>query len=266
MLNKLNKTTRKNSPRTTKPHASNNINLTTQNLLQIQELSVLIQQKRILQNINLLIKPGEVTYIVGPNGSGKSMLLKSIAGVALDAKIQGQIIFKGKDITNLPPEKRAQLGMFLAWQKPPAIPEITVEDYLKAISSTLQTTKQVEDLLKQVKLPEAFAKKPLNLEMSGGQIKKLELASLLLLEPSLILLDELDSGLDVESEKFVFNTIHEYLHKHPQVGTIVVSHGFRVAQILKPHTVYILQNGKLSKPYDSSIIQKLQKHGFKQFD
>lgn len=227
--------------------------------LEVKQLQVL----NILHNINFQITQEKVVYIVGPNGSGKSMLLKAITGVVPSEDVKsGQIFFKGKDITSFAPEKRAKMGMFLAWQKPPAIPEITVEDYFKAISNKMKSLEHVKQLLKQVNLPQQFAKKPLNYEMSGGQIKKLELATMLLLKPSLILLDELDSGLDVESMSFVFQKIKEYLQKNEEARAIVVTHTFNVQKILEPDVVYTMNKGQLSGPFHKDILQKIQQVGF----
>jgi len=239
--------------RTLKKHSKNNAQQNN-TCLKINGLTIFNKQTKqyVLQNVSLEIKNQQVIYLVGPNGIGKSLFLKTIAGVIKDLDeqdifdISGHIFFNKKNITKASASKRAIMGIFYVWQTPPAIPELKVIDYLLALGAT---KKQVNDLLKLVGLPLDILQKPLNLDMSGGQIKRLEVISLLILKPKLLLLDELDSGLDVKSEKLLFfNVLNNYI-KENKACAIVVSHNLRIKKYLQPSEVYKLEDYKLKGPY-----------------
>ncbi len=234
----------------------------------------------LLKKVNICIEPNKVTYLVGPNGAGKSVLLNTIAGNPLLKVVEGKIFYNGKDVTNLQPHERAKLGIFMIFQRPVQIPEITVRQYFTAIyenkhfkdrgNGTLKNNLDKNKLndtfvqiLKEVDLPASVLDKPLNVDISGGQQKKLEVATMLLVKPKLVLIDELDSGLDINSEKLLFGIIKDYLEQQ-KATAIVVSHNFRSLNILPADSVYLVKNGSVSGPLPVTIINSIVEKGFQE--
>lgn len=235
----------------------------------------------LLRKANICIEPNKVTYLVGPNGAGKSVLLNTIAGNPLLKVTAGNIIFNGKDITNLSAHERARLGIFMIFQRPVQIPEITVRQYFSAIYENIQKNNNkgirveadaqklihqqqeelFESLLKKVSLPASVLDKPLNVDISGGQQKKLEVATMLLVKPKLVLIDELDSGLDIDSEKLLFSIIRDYLKKQ-KATAIIVSHNFRSLNILPADNVYKVKQGDVTGPFPPAILNNILTKGF----
>ena len=261
----------------------------------VQNLTVALENadrpdKIVLHDITVEFPEQKVTYLIGPNGAGKSALLHTIMGNPLFKVQKGQILVHLSttantantsklprqkrahtiDITNMPAQERAKLGLFLTWQEPIAIPGLTVFSYFYNLykynfdknASKQQVQEQVLKILKQVKLPENALHKEINLEFSGGEKKKLEVATILWLKPKFIMLDELDSGLDIQSEKHLFTLIKNYAQKS-RATLVIVSHSFRVRRIIPAQRVVVLKNGRVAATGGPELIEKVEAAGYK---
>jgi len=225
-----------------------------QPIFQCQNLSVQIANSPIVKNINLSLKRGEVQAILGPNGAGKSTLLKAIAGIG-DFKIkEGQIIFNGKNINKLSPEKRAKKGIFLIHQSPPSIRGIELGQFLNKIS-----TKKIKLNTQEKQL----TKRELNVDFSGGEKKLSELLQAQKTNPKLLLIDEIDSGLDLVNLKRISNIIKQkFINKGTAV--LLVTHRGDIMQYLKPQKAHVMLNGQLCCAENwKKIWATIQKHGYK---
>jgi len=200
-------------------------------LLEVQKLKVKVEGKEILKGIDLKIKKGEVLALLGPNASGKSTLAKVLSG-DIKYKVSGKILFNGKDITNLLPEKRVKLGIVLSWQNPPAIKGVKLSNLLEKISR------------KKVNLKEDILDRDVNLNFSGGEKKVSELYQILALNPKLVIFDEIDSGLDLEKLKDVSRIIKKEL-VDKGVTIIFITHSGEVLKFLKPNVVNVMVGGRI---------------------
>ena len=240
----------------------------------IRHLNVALQQtgEEILRDVDLVIDQGKVLYILGPNGAGKSVLLHTIMGSPLYQVVSGDIILllqnKKIRLTKLKPEERARYGLFLTWQEPPVIPGLKVKRYLLTLYAKKQNKKvdEVESqfnqivapLLKKVGLPEVFLERDLFEGFSGGEKKRLEVLTLLLFKPKFVFLDELDSGLDIKSERNLFSLIYDYCKKNKCALTIV-SHTFRITEYIPADKVGIMKTGRLKVFEGADILEKIKK-------
>ncbi len=219
-------------------------------MLNIENLKVRIKDKPILSDVTLTSTQGQIHLILGPNGSGKSTLAKSIAGDP-QLQVQGKIKFADKDLVKLGPTERSIQGVFLAHQNPVAIPGITVEELLRLLrrkhypkkESIAEFSKLLGKYLKLVGLPNSIRKREFNVGASGGEKKKLELVQMLLVEPKLIVLDELDSGVDVDSLQKMAQIIREYVQTKQAIA-LVITHNLHMAEILETPFVHVLKNGQ----------------------
>jgi len=203
-------------------------------LLKITNLKVKSKEKEILQGMNLQIKRGEVQVLLGPNASGKSTLAKVILGNPKYKVIKGKIIFEGKDITNLASEKRVKLGLAMAWQAPPAIKGIKLSQLLKKISKEELNISEGKELLER----------DVNVDFSGGEKKISELLQILALKPKLIILDEIDSGLDIKKLEIVAKIIKEKLVEK-NASVLIITHSGQILNFLKPDLVNVMIEGKI---------------------
>lgn len=242
--------------------------------LVIRNLNVVLKDTKlkILHRINLEIEPCKVLYILGPNGAGKSVFLHTIMGNPLYQIVSGDIILllQNKEIklTKLKPEERAQYGLFLSWQEPPVIPGLKVKKYLLTVYAKKQKKKvdEVESrfnqivapLLKRVGLSEAFLERDLFEGFSGGEKKRLEVLTLLLLKPKFVFLDELDSGLDIKSERDLFILVYDYC-KRNKCALTIVSHTFRITEYIPADRVGIMKAGRLKVFEGSDILSRIKK-------
>jgi Fe-S cluster assembly ATP-binding protein len=241
-------------------------------MLEIKSLTVAVGEKIVLENINLTIKNDEVHFLMGPNGAGKSSLGFVLMGHP-DYKIKaGKISFSGKDVSKLSPDKRAKLGLFLAFQAPPEFEGVELIDFLTRASSSVSREKgglfnperKISPFLKELRLKEEFLKRELNLGFSGGEKKKSELLQLLFLKPKLAILDEIDSGLDVDNLKAVCKTVSNF-KKSKGRSLLIITHLPRIARFLKPNFVHIMADGKIIKRGGKELLQEIEKGGYKQF-
>jgi len=207
-------------------------------ILEVENLRVSVGAKIVLDRVNLSLSKGEVYSIFGPNGSGKTSLISSIIGIPSYKVMGGRIRFEGKDITRLPIYERAKLGIFCAFQNPPSIRGVKVNDFLKILGY------EGDNPLRIFGLSDEFLEREVNVGFSGGEKKKFEVAQIFALKPKLLLLDEIDSGVDVESLKIVGRRLSSYI-KENKISTLVITHHGEILRYLKPRKASVMLNGKI---------------------
>jgi Fe-S cluster assembly ATP-binding protein len=242
------------------------------NLLAIENLTVTINNKTILQKINLNIEENQTHILMGPNGSGKSTLSKILAGHPLYQVEEGKIFLEHQNIILLPSEVRSHLGIFLAFQYPLEISGVTTFDFLKMIFNEKQKyLKQAElnpieffhyllPFVDQLKIKKELLNRNFNEDFSGGEKKRVEILQLLLLKPKLIILDELDSGLDIDAIKLIYKTI--LLFKEKNSSILLITHYPEILNHITPDYVHILIDGKITKTGSQELIQKISTNGY----
>jgi Fe-S cluster assembly ATP-binding protein len=211
-----------------------------ENILEVRNLSVEVSGRKVLNNIDLEIPKGEVHVLFGPNGSGKSSLIMAILGFPAYRIVSGRIIFKGKDITNLPIDERVKMGISVAFQNPPAIRGVKLGEILKYL---LPDEKKANDLLKKVKFPQIFLERDINLGFSGGEIKKSEVLQVLAHGGDFVILDEPDSGVDVENLRILGGVINDMLHER---SALIITHLGIILQYINADVAHVLMNGVIA--------------------
>ncbi|WP_297217400.1 Fe-S cluster assembly ATPase SufC [Thermoplasma sp.] len=238
-------------------------------ILEIKNLSASVEDKPILKNVNLRIGGGEIHALMGPNGAGKSTLGNVLIGHP-DYKITGgQIILDGKDITYATPEERARAGLFLAFQSPVAVEGVRISTFLRIAYSHLHPdekiviadfNKRIKEAMKTVGLDESFISRSVNDGFSGGERKRFEILQMLILKPKMIVLDEIDSGLDVDALRMVAEQLKKYFSK--DVGYLIITHYQRILKDIEPHFVHVLVNGTIAMDGDRTLSDKIEENGY----
>ena len=242
-------------------------------MLSIKNLKVKVNEKVVLNNFNLDIQDGSIHVIMGPNGIGKSTLSRVIMGDNNYQVLDGNIIFNGEDITKYTTDVRSKLGIFLAMQNPLEIDGVSNQDFLRtAMSSHLgkqvglyEFIKKCEDAADELKMDKNLIHRSLNVGFSGGEKKKNEVLQLKLLKPSFIILDELDSGLDVDSLKIVAKNIANYKKENPNTAILIITHLTNILEYIKPDYVHVIGNGKIVSDGDYELAKKIEKNGYNEF-
>jgi len=241
-------------------------------LLEIKNLQVAINDNEILKNLNLKINKGEIHAIMGPNGSGKSTFSKVLAGHPTYSILNGNIIFKGLSILNLKPEERSHLGIFLAFQYPIEIPGVSNEDFLRLAYNAKQRFYNKPELdpiefmtiinekLKLVNMSPLFLTRNLNEGFSGGEKKRNEILQMILLDSELSILDETDSGLDIDALKLISMGINNFMNKNKSI--ILITHYQRLLEYINPTYVHVMQNGKIIKTGSAQLAKELENKGY----
>ncbi|MCT8339182.1 Fe-S cluster assembly ATPase SufC [Flavobacteriaceae bacterium TK19130] len=241
-------------------------------MLHIENLHAGVEEKDILKGINLDVKPGEVHAIMGPNGSGKSTFASVISGKEEFEVHKGIMEFEGEDITELDPEERAHKGLFLSFQYPVEIPGVTVTNFIKTAINETRKAKGLEEMpagemLKKIKekadmleIDRKFLSRSLNEGFSGGEKKRNEIFQLAMMEPKLAILDETDSGLDIDALKVVANGVNKLKSKDNAI--IVITHYQRLLEYIVPDFVHVLVDGKIVKSGDKSLAYELEEKGY----
>lgn len=241
-------------------------------MLIIKDLEARIGEKEILKGINLTVKPGEVHAIMGPNGSGKSTLASVLAGREDYEVTSGSVEFLGNDLLELSPEERAREGIFLAFQYPVEIPGVTTTNFLKTAINEVRKHRGLESLdavsflklmkekSKLVEIDQSLLSRSLNEGFSGGEKKRNEIFQMAMLEPKLAILDETDSGLDIDALRIVANGVNQL--KTPNNATIVVTHYQRLLDYIVPDFVHVLWNGRIVKSGGKDLALELEEKGY----
>ena len=244
-------------------------------MLELKNLKAAIGDKSIIKGLNLNIKAGEVHAIMGPNGSGKSTLANVLSGKN-GYEISGSLKFEGQNLNEIPIEERARKGIFLAFQYPLEIPGVNTNNFLKTSLNTIRKSKGEKNLdtitlLKLIKekaselnIDEKFLSRHLNVGFSGGEKKKNEILQMKLLEPKLAILDETDSGLDIDALRIVADGVNSY--KSKKNSFLIITHYQRLLDYIKPDFVHVLSDGKIVKTGNFNLAQELEKTGYKNFN
>lgn len=242
--------------------------------LEIRNLHVSVEGKPVLKGVNLTINQGEVHAIMGPNGTGKSTLAYTLAGHPAYEVTDGEVLFKGKNILELEPDERAHLGLFLAFQYPVAIPGVTVANFLRTALNAKRRAQNPDDkgisilefrkLLKEkmdlLKMDHGFAGRYLNDGFSGGEKKRTEILQMGVLEPEIAILDETDSGLDIDALRIVADGVNALLG--PNLGVLVITHYQRLLNYIKPNFVHIMFDGRVVESGGPELALQLEEQGY----
>ncbi len=243
-------------------------------LLNIKNIHTIAEDdhnKEILKGLNLEINPGEIHVIMGPNGSGKSTLANTIFSSPRYIKTEGTISFDGKDITEETTDKIAKLGIFMSFQSPEEIEGVTLANYLKSVKTSIDGKKpsiyefipEVENTMRELDMKEEYIKREFNVGFSGGEKKKNEILQMLLIKPKLAILDETDSGLDVDAIKTVVKGIN--LYKNDNNAVLIITHSTKILKGLNVDKVHILVDGKIVKTGDYSLALEIDENGYKNY-
>ncbi len=241
-------------------------------MLEINKLNVKIKDngENILKDFSLNINDGEIHVIMGPNGTGKSTLSKVIMGHYKYEVISGDIIFNGKKINKLTTDERAKLGLFLCMQDPTVIEGVSNSEFLKTALGEItgekvnlfSFIKGLESSMEEVSLDSSMLHRSLNSGFSGGEKKKNEILQMKTLKPKFIILDELDSGLDVDSLRIICDNINSYIKDNPNTSILIITHYSKILEYLKPDFVHIMMNGNIKQTGDLELSKKIEKYGY----
>ncbi len=242
-------------------------------MLEVKNLKATINSKEILKGLDIFIKAGELHAIMGPNGSGKSTLANVLSGKT-GYEISGLLKYKGENLEDIPIDERAQKGIFLAFQYPTEIPGVNTSNFLKTSLNkvrkargekeldTLSFLKKIKEISKELGIDEKMLSRQLNVGFSGGEKKKNEILQMKILEPNLIILDETDSGLDIDALKTVANGVNSSRDK--KKSFLIITHYQRLLNYIKPDFVHVLANGKIVKSGTMELAEELEKSGYKE--
>lgn len=242
--------------------------------LEIKDLHVSIEDKEILKGLSLTIKQGEIHAIMGPNGTGKSTLAYTLMGHPNYAVTQGEVIFNGQNVLELEPDERSRAGIFLAFQYPVAIPGVTVANFLRSAINSRRRAENAEDkgmpipefrkMLKErmdmLKMDHSFAGRYLNDGFSGGEKKRAEILQMATLKPEIAILDETDSGLDIDALRVVADGVNAL--SGPELGVLIITHYQRLLNYIKPHFVHVMLDGRIVESGGPELALHLEDQGY----
>lgn len=238
----------------------------------IKDLEVSAQDQQIIKGVSLTLKEGEINVLMGPNGSGKSTLAQVLMGHPGFEAEEGQAFFEGVEILDLEPDERAAKGIFLSFQYPSEVPGVTISSYLRMIYNKrfdenltpVRFRKMIKEKMGMLGIDESFLDRYLNEGFSGGEKKRMEILQMLVLEPKLAILDETDSGLDIDAIKIVSDSINK-LHKKTNMTVLLITHYSRILKYIEPDKVFVMQEGKITKSGGKELAQELEERGYAPF-
>jgi Fe-S cluster assembly ATP-binding protein len=240
--------------------------------LEIRNLHVQAGDKQILRGLDLAVTKGEIHALMGPNGSGKSTLANAIMGHPNLEVTDGQIMFNGEDITEADPDERARMGLFMAFQYPVSVPGVTVTKYLRTVLNAHRQSRgedpiplkefrqTVEAAMKLTNVPKEFSSRYLNEGFSGGEKKRMEILQLALQRPGLAILDETDSGLDIDALRVVANGVNAVAG--PEMGVLIITHYQRILHLVQPSHVHVMYQGRIVKEGGPDLVTELEAKGY----
>ena len=240
--------------------------------LEIQNLHVRAGEKEILRGLDLVVDKGEIHALMGPNGSGKSTLANAVMGHPGLEVTDGQIIWKGENITDADPDERARMGLFMAFQYPVSVPGVTVTKYLRTVMNahrdahgeepiSLKEFRQtVEAAMELTKVPREFSTRYLNEGFSGGEKKRMEILQLALQKPELAILDETDSGLDIDALRVVATGVNSVAG--PDLGVLIITHYQRILHLVQPSHVHVMYRGRIVREGGPQLVEELEAKGY----
>lgn len=247
--------------------------MSEKNLLEIKDLHVNVEEKEILHGVNLEVGKNQVHVLMGPNGTGKSTLGYAITGHPKYTITSGRIFFDGEDITEMPVNERAKKGIFLSFQNPLEVPGVTLSAFIRnALEQKTRKRvrlwdfkKKLTETMKLLSMDESYAERDLNVGFSGGEKKKAEILQMLMLEPKLAILDETDSGLDVDAVRTVSKGIQLYKEKC-KGSLLIITHSTRILESLHVDVTHVMDEGKVVKNGDASLVDEINENGFEEFE
>ena len=240
--------------------------------LEIRNLHVSVEDKEILRGLDLSVGKGQIHALMGPNGSGKSTLANAVMGHPALEVTEGSIHFDGEDITEAAPDERSRAGIFMAFQYPVAIPGVAVSKYLRMILNTHREAQgeaplkirefaaRAREAMELADIPQDFSSRYLNDGFSGGEKKRMELLQLALLEPQMAILDETDSGLDIDALRTVADGINKF--SGPGMGALVITHYQRLLHMVEPDAVHVMYEGRIVKEGGAELVDQLESEGY----
>ena len=240
--------------------------------LEMRDLHVRAGDREILKGLDLRVESGQVHALMGPNGSGKSTLANAIMGHPNLDVTGGEIVFDSRDITEAEPDERARMGLFMAFQYPVAVPGVTVTKYLRTVMNALREEhgedpvslkdfrRTVEDAMKLTEVPREFANRYLNEGFSGGEKKRMEILQLALMTPKVAILDETDSGLDIDALRVVANGVNSVAG--PEMGVLIITHYQRILHLVQPSHVHVMYRGRIVREGGPSLVDELEAKGY----
>jgi Fe-S cluster assembly ATP-binding protein len=240
-------------------------------LFQIEDLHVAVEGQEILRGVDITVDAGEVHALMGPNGSGKSTLANAILGNPSYQVTSGRIRFKGEDITDWPTDVRGKAGLFLAFQYPEEIPGVPVVQFLRQALgarkgmddlSVLETRMSIMEWMKKLQMDPSFGDRYLNEGFSGGEKKRNEILQLAMLEPDMAVLDETDSGLDIDALRIVASGLQQVRAERPELGVLLITHYQRILDELTPDRVHILVAGRVVDSVGAELARRLEEEGY----
>jgi Fe-S cluster assembly ATP-binding protein len=241
--------------------------------LEIKNLHVAVGDKQILKGLDLTVRSGEIHALMGPNGSGKSTLANAIMGHPMFEVTEGQVLFDGEDITEAAPDERSRMGLFMAFQYPVSVPGVTVTKYLRTVMNTHRAArgepeislrefrKTVEEAMELVNVPREFSSRYLNAGFSGGEKKRLEILQLALQRPEIAVLDETDSGLDIDALNVVAHGVNT-VAKQANMGVLIITHYQRILHMVEPQRVSVMFDGRIAKEGGPELVAQLEREGY----
>lgn len=237
-------------------------------MLKIKDLKVNVGEKNILKGINLSIDKGQIHVLMGPNGAGKSTLTNAIMAHPKYEVVGGSINFEGEEISELGADERAKRGIFMSFQNPEEVAGISVENFLRTAKMTiteenqpiLKFKKELKAEMQALGMKENYAERYLNVGFSGGEKKKAEILQMKILDPKLIMLDETDSGLDVDATRMVSEAVKNFLNEEKSL--LIITHHRQILEFIKPDFVHVLIDGKIVKSGDASLIEQIEEKGY----
>jgi Fe-S cluster assembly ATP-binding protein len=239
-------------------------------LFEIQNLHVAAQGTEILKGVDLVVRPGEIHALMGPNGSGKSTLANALLGSPDHRVTAGRVLFKGEDVTDWPPDVRGKAGMFLAFQYPEEIPGVPIAQFLRqALSarrgidmSVLELRLSIMEWMQKLGMDPSFGDRYLNEGFSGGEKKRNEILQMAIMDPEMAILDETDSGLDIDALQVVANGVQEVRTARPELGVLLITHYQRILSELRPDRVHILIGGRVVDSGGPELANRLEEEGY----